>query len=247
MWPFSEMSLATATLVGTLANWGLVVSLVAGVISTVVIVQTADVKEEHWADDRKESSERIAKLNNDAARLQADNLALQTVMVPRHIALHDGKADALFAPMAEFTTVSFALQTVNDPEAQNLAGEIGLALAFVGIRATHDEALTAKNPNTSSEGVMVSFPKGDALLEKAGNALADVLTRAGLGVGTMPVFRYGITPQDPKDIASGLVNPIHLGIVIKVGQRPVSQMVEWLKRGRPASFAEPPAEKNEKK
>ena len=94
---------------------------------------------------------------------------------------------------------------------------------------------------------MVSFPKGDAPLEKAGNALADVLTDAGLGVGTMPVFRYGITPQDPRDIASGLVNPIHLGVVVAVGQRPVSQMVEWLKRGRPVSFAEPVADKIEKK
>ena len=48
MWPFSEMSLSTATLVGTLANWGLLASLVASVISTFLIVKTADVKEEHW-------------------------------------------------------------------------------------------------------------------------------------------------------------------------------------------------------
>jgi len=65
------MSLATATLVGTLANWGLVISLVGGVLSTIVIVQTTDVKEEHWAHDRQHSSERLAELS-----VQGDKLRL---------------------------------------------------------------------------------------------------------------------------------------------------------------------------
>jgi hypothetical protein len=45
-------------LVGTIANWVLLASLVWGVLSTFVIVKTADVKEEHWAEDRRHSSER---------------------------------------------------------------------------------------------------------------------------------------------------------------------------------------------
>ena len=58
MWPFSEMSLPVATLVGTIANWTLLASLLCGVLSTFVIVKTTDVKEEHWAEDRKHSTEK---------------------------------------------------------------------------------------------------------------------------------------------------------------------------------------------
>lgn len=72
MWPFSEMSLATATLVGTLANWGLLASLLTGVVSTFIIVQTTDVKEEHWAHDRQHSSERIALLSIQSDQLRKD-------------------------------------------------------------------------------------------------------------------------------------------------------------------------------
>jgi hypothetical protein len=174
------------------------------------------------------ANERIAGLNNDTARLTAENLALQTVLLPRHVGLYGGpdgpsKTETWFAGMAEFDAVSFAIQPVNDAEARNLASEIMLALAFVGIRASIDE---------SAEGVMVSFPKGNPLAEKAGNALADALTSAGLGVGNTPVLRSGIIPPDPKDIPAGLVNPIHKGVVVAVGQRPVSQTVAWLKRER---------------
>jgi hypothetical protein len=48
----------------------------------------------------------------------------------------------------------------------------------------------------------------------------------------MPVYRHGSTPPDPKDIAAGLVNPIHHGVVVAVGLRPVSQTVEWIKLRR---------------
>jgi hypothetical protein len=52
MWPFSEMSLAAASIIGTIANSALLACLLGGVISTFVIVKTTDVKEEHWAHAR---------------------------------------------------------------------------------------------------------------------------------------------------------------------------------------------------
>jgi hypothetical protein len=228
--------------------WGLMIA--GGITALAACATVAFLIIQFWSSNIKErfSDEHIAMLNNDTARLTAENLALQAVLLPRHIELHGGKADGLFAAaMAEFKTVSFAIQPVNDAEARNLANEITLALAFVGIRAGIDEGATALNPNTVAEGVMVSFPKGDPLLEKAANSLADILTNAGLGVGNIPVWRYGIIPQDPKDIAAGLVNPIHLGVVVAVGQRPVSQTVAWLKANRPAAAGEPAASKIEKK
>jgi hypothetical protein len=53
------MSLPAATLIGTIANWCLLVSLLTGVVSTFVIVKTADVKEAHWDRDRDAAKERI--------------------------------------------------------------------------------------------------------------------------------------------------------------------------------------------
>lgn len=185
------------------------------------------------------ANERIAGLNNDTARLQSENLALQTVLLPRRIALSSlsapHNADTWFAPMAKFDSVSFAVQPVDDAEARSLAEEIVLGLAFVGISAEIDEGMLKYNPNSSSEGVVVSFPTGDLLLEKAGNALADALTKAGLGIGDMPVYRHGGIPPDPRDIASGLVNPIHKGVVVSVGQRPVSHVVAKINRERAIS------------
>src|ERR1700722_15630750 len=89
MWPFSEMSLATASLIGTIANWELLVSLIGGVLSTFVIVKTADVKEDHWAEDRRISNERIAELTTqgDIARKETEKakLQLQQLRFPRRL------------------------------------------------------------------------------------------------------------------------------------------------------------------
>jgi hypothetical protein len=237
MWP----SLPVANNMADIANGFFVASLVVGVVATIVIIWMSGVKESYWEKDRAESAERVAALNNDTARLQSENLALQTVLLPRRIELHDGKADELFAAMAEFKSVGFAIQPVNDPEARNLAGEIILALAFVGVRASMDEGHSGLNPTNVAEGVSVSFPAGNPLVERAGNVLADILTTAGFGV-VNPVFRRGHEPQDPKDNASGLVSPIHNGVVVAVGQRPVYHVIAWInrERSRAAGNAEAP-------
>ena len=70
MWPFSEMSLDSASLWGDIANLTLLCSLVVGVISTFVIVRTENVKEHHWDIDRQHSSERIAELDNETVKLR---------------------------------------------------------------------------------------------------------------------------------------------------------------------------------
>jgi hypothetical protein len=64
MSPFSGMSLARAAWLSDIANIVLVSSLVFGVAATYVIVKTGRIKEEYWDKDRRESSERIAALNN---------------------------------------------------------------------------------------------------------------------------------------------------------------------------------------
>jgi hypothetical protein len=248
MWPFSEMSLAAASLVGTIANWMLLASLIGGVLSTFVIVKASDVKEEHWAQDRRISNERIATLNHDTARLQADNLALQTALQPRHVGIigFDGppKAETWFSGMEAFRSTSFVIQPTDDHEARNLANEIAIALAFFGVRATVDENATGLKTPQFPEGISVSYPAGKPWTEKepnqpwfewakAANALAEALTKAGLGVGAATVSRYGYTLATPEDAAKLPFKVVREGVLVTVGQRPVSQTIAWIKQGRP--------------
>lgn len=68
MWPFSGMSLETASSVGTFANWSLLASLLFGVVSTFVIIQTTNVKEAHWDSSRQAAELRVAELKTEAAK-----------------------------------------------------------------------------------------------------------------------------------------------------------------------------------
>jgi hypothetical protein len=71
MWP----SLPTANNIADVANWFFIGSLVVGVVSTILIVWMAGVKETYWEKDRTESAERIASLvaQGDQARAELGN------------------------------------------------------------------------------------------------------------------------------------------------------------------------------
>jgi hypothetical protein len=129
MWPFSEMSLTAATLVGTIANWVLLTSLLAGVLSTFVIVKTSDVKEEHWAEDRKQSAERIAGLNNETERLKVDNLRLQAQLAPR--SLTKEQFDEIQSLKGKISAVNLAVE--DDVECSMFSGLLAGALQHAGI------------------------------------------------------------------------------------------------------------------
>jgi hypothetical protein len=72
MWPFSEMSLEAASLWSDIANWSLIVCLIGGVLATLGIVQTTNVKERHWDSAREQSAERVKELEGEALRAKAD-------------------------------------------------------------------------------------------------------------------------------------------------------------------------------
>jgi hypothetical protein len=71
MWPFSGVPLEAASFLGDIANLILLVSLVAGVVSTFVIVRTTNVKEHHWDEARKRSDERIIELVAESDKAHA--------------------------------------------------------------------------------------------------------------------------------------------------------------------------------
>lgn len=72
MWPVSEISLPTAARVSDWANLALILSLVVGVVSTLLIVKMGNIKEAHWDTARTASAERISSLAVQAEQLRTD-------------------------------------------------------------------------------------------------------------------------------------------------------------------------------
>ena len=158
MWPFSEMSLSSATLIGSIANWALLISLIGGVVSTFVIVKTSNVKEEHWAEDRLRSNERITELNNETERLKAENLKFQLAVQPRRIVRYNREGDAevraaRFAEVKKYRMTAY-LQSVPDFEAQILESDIKTALRDSGWTAI-DLFEPAVSPGLIMPGVRI--------------------------------------------------------------------------------------------
>jgi hypothetical protein len=239
--------------------------LVLSAISAYVLYRVADVAQRELAVETRVSSERIAGLNNDTARLIADNLALQTVLLPRHVGLfgidEEPRAKTWFAGFDRWAGTKILIQVVpGDPEAQNLANEIAIVLSKFGWRPEFiDEKRSGVSLNLS-EGLNVyspaSYKSWDAKntehqafsnLNNAKLALASALTQAGLGIGEYPVPNAILVVDFPagSDAASsqyGKFNPSLDGVYLQVGSRPVAATVAWIKRGRPDRAGNKPAE-----
>ncbi len=158
MWPLSELSLATATRISDWANLALIGSLIAGVLSTFVIVQMGNIKESHWDRERDQSKERIARLNNETEHLKADNLALQTVLLPRHVGLIglDGPPKALewFSGFEALAGTEISIQVAPDAEAQRTS-QMKLRLCFRNLAGSHNSLMKNGHVLHHSEYPMV--------------------------------------------------------------------------------------------
>ena len=215
------------------------------------------------------TSERIANLNNDTARLTAENLALQTVLLPRHVGLigidEEPKAKTWFAGFDRWAGVKILIQVVpGDPEAQNLANEIAIVLSMSGWKPEFlNESRSGYSLNLS-EGLSVYSPgsykawdpenkeqQEFARLGGAAKSLASALTRAGLEVGPYPVSGiHGlIIVADFPPGSGGEANdpfrnfsPKLDGVYLQVGSRLVARTVAWIKRGRPDELGRTPAD-----
>jgi hypothetical protein len=243
--------------------WSLAIGAVLGVAallltaaSAYILYRVADKAQADLVIETKKSAERIAMLNKEAAKLQADNLALQTVLLPRSVGSiginEPPKAVSWFNGMHEFAGTPVAIQSIDDAEARNLANEIAVVLTRFGLTATVETDRISPG-YTIPDGV--SYPIGKSWTAdepnqpwfrwaKAANLLADGLTKAGLAVGERPVSRYGFTPASSRQALS--FKPVTEGLVVLVGARPVTETIQWIKQGQPnalgvkASEAEQP-------
>ena len=128
------MSLSAVTLIGSIANWALLACLLGGVLATFIIVQATDIKEEHWAEQRKHSNERIAELSVQAEALKKDTaeataraveaqLALEKFKAPRSLTVAQKKV--ISDKLAKFAGMPFDFSVNPQPEPQALMAQIG--------------------------------------------------------------------------------------------------------------------------
>jgi hypothetical protein len=115
--------------------------------------------------DTAAANERIAELNNETERLKADNLALQTVLLPRHAGLigldRPPPAQEWFAGLEAFAGTEILIQVARDAEAQNLANEIAIILTKFGWKPQFiDEKRSYLDSSRIMDGVNVSYPTG---------------------------------------------------------------------------------------
>jgi hypothetical protein len=214
--------------------------------------QTADAKR-----DTAAAGERIAELNRETERLRGDNLALQTVLLPRHAGLigfnRAPPAQEWFAALQAFAGVQVYIQVVKDSEAQNLANEIAIILSRFGLNPSFiDETRSHLDQSRIMDGVSISYPVGKAwtsaepnppwaVWSNAAESIANALTRAGLGVGDKPVSRYGFANEpDPMRMQPTFDPPLS-GVFLQVGARPVEATLQWIKQGRPDPLGNPPS------
>jgi hypothetical protein len=250
------------------ANWALIAALVLGVLSTYAIVVSGNIKDaevkrklsEHEAQTASARAE-AAKLNHETELLKADNLSLQRVMLPRHIGIIgiDGppKAQEYFAGIARFAGTEALIQAAADPEAQNLANEIAIALLRLGGWKPQliDEGRSQKPAPGIPEGIRVSYPTGKPWTAQepsqpwfawhdAAEALANALTNAGLGVGDAPVSRFGFSnePSNPGNMLAYFDPPL-TGVYVEVGPRPISLTIQWMNSRRKAAAGAAPQTK----
>jgi hypothetical protein len=208
MWTFSEMSLARAAWLYDAANIALLCSLIAGGIATFVIVRTGNVKEHHWDIDRMASSERIAQLNNETARLRdaqlanvqagrANALATQTLRtVAERIALAQGlvppgtiseaaRSLQIISKVAPFAGKQFdAVVTSSNIELEALLYSIRYALKAAGwIEVDRSDGGEIHREQSSVGGAALVSIHVDASkpeLWEAAQALASALNAEGI-------------------------------------------------------------------
>jgi hypothetical protein len=162
MWPFSEMSLSAATLVGTIANWVLLCCLLGGVLATFVIVKTTDVKEEHWDEARKHSAERIIELSTkgDEARAAIANANVELGRANEAIAV--ATANAATANM-EAARLRLELDREIQKRAQRLLTDEQRSAIREGLAGMKEIAVVVQH-DLEAEAfalqIMTSFPEG---------------------------------------------------------------------------------------
>jgi len=210
MWPFSDMSLSSATFWSDVANLALLSSLVVGVISTFFIVRLSHVKEHHWSELRRKSDEKIAEANargdeakNEAIKANVERLKLEEKLSPR--SLSPEQQETMRAALSRFkgTKVDIIAYTEGStPDTFRLAN----ALAVTFASASWEPRLwTSLGGPVSVTGILVGTKDGsDANTEEAADAIILALKSERIDAARWEQqFKTGAASEVPGGGVSG--------------------------------------------
>jgi hypothetical protein len=247
-----KASLWIAGISGAVAAISAFIAGYVGYELTDVVQKDADRQISETKAEAARANESSDKIKNETARLQAENLALQKIMLPRRLGIMRMNApmsglsaftlnrqdlpDALglFSTLYQFPKATVLIQAVPDFEAMNLALDIEEILKFIGWRVERiDENRSHMPPLSIGDGVSVFFPgiqnQPPNGIPKPGpwHDAAMALSKALFDVGVASVGRYGIGMgeflNEPKNIGRlPYFDPPLEGILVLVGMKPMA-------------------------
>jgi hypothetical protein len=137
-----EMSLSWAEFVSFWANWILIGALVVGVLATLGIVVSANVKEAHWEQERRDSNERISTnaVETNRAResaAQANERAAEANLKAETERVERLKLEAKLAPR----TLTLAQQLIASEQVEQFAPQPFQFLSYQDNKEERDLAL----------------------------------------------------------------------------------------------------------
>jgi hypothetical protein len=125
--------------IADIANWFFVASLVVGVVSTVLIIWMAGVKEAYWEKDRTESAERVVSLTVQGDQLRKDTAEANARAAEAKLALEKFKAPrslkqpkSVVEKLKPFAGMPFDVALNIEPEVISLMDQITLSLREAG-------------------------------------------------------------------------------------------------------------------
>ena len=238
MWPFSfsDMSLETANWWSDVANMVLVVSLVAGVAATFVVVRTGNVKEAFWDKAREEAkselaktskaiaeaNERAAEANRKAEEEKLARVKIEEKLAPRQ--LSDEQKNKIGRMLSEFASIpgtgnkqKVSVFSVSGSfESQIFAQHIVHALTIAGWNVDEQPVTYGMSYTLLGVGILLS---NNPRAENVAKALIEAFSEERVFVQILPKRRPGCEEQGqkPEQIAK---DPWCSAISILVGDHP---------------------------
>lgn len=220
MWP----SLPTANHIADIANWFFIGSLVVGVVSTILIVWMAGVKETYWEKDRTESAERIAELSTQGENLRKETaeataraaeaqLALEKLKTPR--AIPQAEVPRLVTSLTRFSGTKAAIYILADGLDPN---SLGRAINEVLKLANWDAEVWNWMGGGAAGGILVICKNA---VDAQVSAACDALVSAFVSVSIDAVRREW--PADWRQVGGALTgngDPLEAPIRIIIGTKP---------------------------
>ena len=229
-----------------------------GLIATLAIVLTTNVKEFHWDKDREELRVKIAEANKigeqarteaakanartaeaklEQERLRADNLAVQATLRPRRLSFmgwteHPEKVAAIYDNLKKYSGTVALIQTVPDFEAQMFARDIATVLQQAGWKPSFvNETQSHMSEMSFPEGIMIFTLSDGTSKTEAGTALWSAFIDVAHEMGGEPFDGAPIHEilDSPKRGYPQFV-PATTAVFVRIGTKPITQQFLEIQR-----------------